>query len=123
MFVEKLLRRREMNKIVFLFSLVVSVSFIIADFALAYPVADTIRYPLDSYVVGANHFGKYNLLDNDKWHLGDDARATAGTSVFAIGSGQVKHAGINTGYGGMYIIEHNVNGDKVCALYMHMHFR
>src|SRR3989338_11467157 len=98
----------------------------------SYPVADTIRYPLDSYVVGANHFGAKGLVREGSWHLGDDTSAVAGTNVYAIGAGIVRHAQYHApywkddkyygNYGGMYIIEHNVNGDKVCALYVHMNF-
>jgi len=111
-----------MNKLVTLFLLVVSWLLIGTNQAWSYPVADSVRYPLDDYVVGENDFGAYSLVREDKWHLGDDVSATAGTNVFAIGNGIVRHAAIHTGYGGMYIIEHNVNGEKVCALYVHMNF-
>ncbi|OGY52884.1 MAG: hypothetical protein A3B15_01805 [Candidatus Buchananbacteria bacterium RIFCSPLOWO2_01_FULL_45_31] len=102
--------------------------------AWPYLVADTVRYPLDNYVVGSNYFGRYNLLGNNKWHLGDDASAIAGTNVYAIGNGIVRHAAyhppsydangllVSRNYGGMYIIEHDVNGEKTCALYVHMNF-
>ena len=98
----------------------------------SYPTADTLRCSLDSYVVGDNYFSRYNLLDNNKWHLGDDCGANAGTNVYAIGAGIVRHAQYHapywqdgtyhSNYGGMYIIEHDVNGEKVCALYVHMNF-
>lgn len=91
-------------------------------FSWAYPIADTLQYPLDSYIVGANHFGAYDLVRANSWHLGDDVAATAGTSVFAAGNGVVRRAQIQNGYGGTYIIEHNVNGEKMCALYVHMDF-
>ncbi len=125
-------RRREMNKIVRLLLVVASVFFMTTDSTWSYPVADTLRYPLDSYVVGDNYFSRYNLLNNNKWHLGDDCGANAGTNVYAIGAGIIRHAQYHApywndgqyypNYGGMYIIEHNVNGEKVCALYVHMNF-
>jgi hypothetical protein len=87
-----------------------------------YQIADTLRYPLDSYVVGANYFGRYDLVRANSWHLGDDVAATAGTNVFAIGNGIVRRAQVQNGYGGTYIIEHDIGGEKVCALYTHLNF-
>jgi len=109
-----------MNKIVWLFLLAVLGFFAITNSAWSYPIADTLRYPLDSYVVGANHFGAYGLVRKNKWHLGEDVAATAGNNVFVAGDGIVRRAQIQNGYGGMYIIEHNINGEILCALYVHM---
>ena len=125
-------RRTKMNTLARLLLLVTVWFLLVANHTWSYPVADTLRYPLDNYVVGANHFGAYNLLGNNKWHLGDDCIAISGTNVYAIGAGIVRHAGYHApywrdgqyyrNYGGMYIIEHNVNGEKVCFLYVHMNF-
>lgn len=106
----------------------------IAGSVWAYPVAYDLQYPLNNYVVGVNGFDSYNILGNSKWHLGDDCAATAGDEVYAIGDGVVRHAQYHSpiynsdgslnvrNYGGMYIIEHNVNGEKVCAIYVHMNY-
>ena len=124
--------RKKMSKFTEFLLLVTLWSLVGKSDAWSYPVADTIRYPLDSYVVGANHFGAKGLVREGSWHLGDDTSAVAGTNVYAIGAGIVRHAQYHApywkddkyygNYGGMYIIEHNVNGDKVCALYVHMNF-
>ena len=87
----------------------------------AYQTADTFRFPLDSYVVGSNHFWTYNLIGNNKWHLGEDSTAAANTTVRSIGNGIVRRAQVQGGYGGTYIIEHTLPlGEKVCSLYGHM---
>jgi len=121
-----------MNKMAKWFLVVVSMFFMSIDTAVAYPVTDTVRYPLDSYVVVGNCFGAYNKIGNSKWHLGDDCTAVAGTKVYAISNGIVRHANYHgpywkdgkyfRNYGGMYIIEHDVSSEKVCALYVHMKF-
>src|SRR3989339_943171 len=102
--------------------------------SVGYPTADSLQFPFDDYLSkkGSNIFSTYNAIGNLKWHLGDDVEARAGDDIYAIGAGIVRHAEYHTprwvdgkyyrNYGGMYIIEHNVNGEKVCALYVHMNF-
>jgi len=89
----------------------------------AYQVADSFSFPLDSYVVGSNCFGRYGLVIAKNWHLGEDATAVAGTNVKTIAKGIVKDARTHTGYGGMYIIEHTLlSGEKLCSIYPHMDY-
>jgi hypothetical protein len=85
-------------------------------------IIDNLQAPLNNYVVPCNHLGtKDTCVENGKWHLGEDANASAGTDVYAIGYGTIKRAQTQAGYGGMYIIEHTLpTGEKVSALYAHM---
>ena len=87
-----------------------------------YPIADGLRFPLENYNIGNNCFGAYGLVEEGKWHLGEDANAPAGTPVYAVGNGKIMHAQSHTGYGGMYIIEMTMSeGEKVCWLSAHMY--
>jgi hypothetical protein len=104
--------------------------------SFGYPTADSLQFPLDNYLSkkGENYFGRKDYVEIGKWHLGDDVDAKAGNNIYASGNGIVRHAAyhapkydangklITRNYGGMYIVEHNVNGEKICALYVHMNF-
>jgi len=88
-----------------------------------YDIADSFRFPLNSYVLGCNPFWGVCVKP---WHTGEDSTATAGTSVYAPSNGEVKHAQYHSGdknYGGMYIIEFTLpNGEKGCLVFGHMNF-
>ena len=104
--------------------------------SFGYPTADSLQFTLDNYLQkkGENYFSRKDYVEIGKWHLGDDVDAKAGNNIYVIGNGIVRHAAyhapkydtngklITRNYGGMYIIEHNVNGEKICALYVHMNF-
>lgn len=101
---------------------------ITTSFAAVYPTAGSLQFPTSGYLQskGNNVFGASNVIENGKWHLGDDINAKASNNIYAMGAGIVRHAAYHSprlvdgkyyrNYGGMYIIEHNVNGEKVCAL-------
>ncbi|MBU1998196.1 MAG: peptidoglycan DD-metalloendopeptidase family protein, partial [Candidatus Omnitrophica bacterium] len=104
--------------------------------SFGFQVAQTFQFPLENYYVPCNDVGtKDECVKNDKWHLGEDASAKSGVTVYSIGNGVVKHAGdhplkydssgnIIRNYGGMYIIEHVLpTGEKVCSLFAHMDFK
>lgn len=118
-------------------TLVVSILFVLFlgyDLAISYDVADKFYFPLESYSRGSNILGTYNAVGNSKYHLGEDAEASATAKVYAVGNGQVKHArnhpasydgsgNLIRNYGGVYIIEHTLSsGEKVCSLYAHLNF-
>ncbi len=59
------------------------------------------------------------------YHTGADAETTTDEKnidipIQAIANGTVVFAGHVNGYGGVIIIEHNVNGEKITALYGHL---
>lgn len=59
------------------------------------------------------------------YHSGADAEATTAEAktnvdVVAVADGQVVYSGSLSGYGGIVIIAHTVNGEKVLALYGHL---
>jgi hypothetical protein len=99
------------------------VIFFVFDAGFAYEEVNVLQFPLESYSAGANKCGTFNLVVRNKYHLGEDASASAGTEVYAVGNGKIMRARIQTGYGGIYIIEHSLpNGEKFCSLYAHLNF-
>jgi len=123
-----------MNSNIFLERLIFGMIFFLV-FLPATSIADSLfQMPLDNYIKGENVYGSFNMISNQKWHLGEDAKAVAATSVKAIAYGIVKHAqnhpmyydadgDLVKNYGGMYIIEHTLlSGEKICSLYAHMDF-
>ncbi|NQV13249.1 MAG: VCBS repeat domain-containing M23 family metallopeptidase [Parcubacteria group bacterium] len=79
--------------------------------------ADSFVYPLKSYVLTSD-FG------DDRggiYHLGEDAAGAAGTAVYSIGNGYIKHIGEHTRFGTVVLIEHTITGrGKVVSLYGHL---
>lgn len=93
-------------------------------------VATKFNYPPSNWKVGCNNFWG-TCFRPKEWHLGDDATANAGTEVFSIATGIVKHAQyhplqvingtIKQNYGGLIIIEHYIGDEQwVCSLYGHL---
>ncbi len=86
-------------------------------------LAGTWQHPLDGWTVDGYKFGEFVMYLN-KYHLADDAFATAGTPVFATANGTVKALHNFSGYqnyGGLVLIEHqNVDGSLVVSLYGHL---
>ena len=80
-------------------------------------VADSFIYPLKNYHV-VSDFG------DDRggiYHLGEDAMGAAGTAVYSIGNGYVKHVGEHTRFGTVILIEHTLSsGAKIVSLYGHL---
>ncbi len=97
---------------------------LVSSVGWSYPIADSLRFPLDVYHVSCNYFGAKDIcVKNGKWHLGEDSIAKAGTSVYAPGNGSTREAQTHGGYGGMYIIESTLpNGEKVCFIIPHLDY-
>ncbi|WP_137843359.1 M23 family metallopeptidase [Microbacterium sp. 2FI] len=55
------------------------------------------------------------------FHEGSDLAAAMGTPILAIADGVVAFAGLRGGYGGLIILEHTVNGQRVASFYAHMY--
>lgn len=55
-----------------------------------------------------------------KLHTGTDYAAPDGTPILAVADGIVTHAGFTGTYGGLIIIEHTVDGQRVASAYAHM---
>lgn len=108
-----------MKKVVILLSCLLSIVFCCGD-GLTYSIADSFRFPLDNYNVGANYFGKFDLVRDNEWHTGEDTTAKADTPVYVPGNGIIKEAQVHNGYGGMYIIEHTLpDGQQICSIIPH----
>ena len=54
------------------------------------------------------------------FHSGSDFAAADGTPIYAVADGLVMHAEYTGSYGGLVIIEHTVQGDRVASYYAHM---
>jgi len=90
------------------------------------------RVPETSRVVFPLPAGTYTNTDSFGWrtdpytgrrafHAGSDLAAPAGTPILAVGDGVVSFAGPRGGYGGLIIIEHTVDGERVASYYAHMY--
>lgn len=56
-----------------------------------------------------------------RFHAGSDLPAPAGTPILAIADGVVTFAGQRGTYGGLIILEHTVEGERVASYYAHMY--
>ena len=88
--------------------------------------------PETSRVVFPLPDGSYTNTDSFGWridpytgrrafHAGSDLAAPAGTPILAVADGVVSFAGQRGGYGGLIIIEHAVQGERVASYYAHMY--
>jgi murein DD-endopeptidase MepM/ murein hydrolase activator NlpD len=76
------------------------------------------QFPLDvDWNITCNNFWSCCL---QCWHLGEDVLAAAGTPVFALADGIVKHTNTRTQYGNVIIIEHDLGGEVVCSVMAHL---
>lgn len=89
------------------------------------PVPETTRivFPLPE--------GTYTSTDSFGWrsdpftgerefHSGSDLAAADGTPISAIADGRVTVAEFSAGWGGLIILEHTVQGERVASYYAHM---
>jgi murein DD-endopeptidase MepM/ murein hydrolase activator NlpD len=89
------------------------------------PVPETSRivFPLPE--------GTYTSTDSFGWrsdpftgerefHSGSDLAAADGTPISAIADGRVTVAEFSAGWGGLIIVEHTVQGERVASYYAHM---
>jgi PKD repeat protein/murein DD-endopeptidase MepM/ murein hydrolase activator NlpD len=99
------------------------VMYSIDNSSFQYQVADSFRFPLDGAWMVLLDFGEY-YYDPDRFsgkHLGEDAKAPALTSLYAIANGVVKHNTYVNGYMNVVIIEHTLpDNSKVTSVYGHM---
>jgi len=96
---------------------------------MAYPVARKLTFPLAKYKISGLGFGDNvtsgRILGR---HLGEDARASAGTEVKCVGSGEVVYAALHPGsptkgnWGNIIIIGHRQQKAKkdFYSLYGHL---
>ena len=112
------------------------------------PVAETILTTLTAPTTGTGNTGNSNIpettrvvfpLPDGSWvktggfggradpftfepdyHFGTDYGAADGTHIFAVADGIVVHAGYTGTWGGLIIIEHTVQGERVASYYAHM---
>lgn len=70
--------------------------------AIDYP-ATTCYWPLRDYKLGGYDFG--TQTGSNRYHLGEDAKGAAGTSVYAAANGRVMYSGTASGYGGIVVVE------------------
>ncbi|WP_404434236.1 M23 family metallopeptidase [Microbacterium lacus] len=55
------------------------------------------------------------------FHEGSDLAAANGTPILAIADGVVAFAGLSGGFGGLVILEHTVDGERVASSYAHIY--
>ena len=60
------------------------------------------------------------ITGEHKLHTGTDLAAADGTAILAAADGTVTVAQFSGGYGGLIVIEHTVDGQKVATAYAHM---
>ncbi len=105
--------------VISLFFGVVGLDFAKADFS-ATGVAYSFRYPMDNYT----RFSLENFGENrgsGVWHLGNDISGPAGTPIFSIADGIVRHTGVHTRFGMVVLVEHTLpDTSKVVSLYGHL---
>lgn len=98
----------------------------------ATPVSDIVP-PIQEFKerITKKFFGTYVTPDNSPvqpekftgYHTGVDVEftdTTADIPVFAIADGTVQRANYTSGYGGLLVIEHTVNGEHFFSLYGHL---
>ena len=60
------------------------------------------------------------ISGEDSFHTGTDFAAPDGTPILAVADGTVTVAGFSGGYGGLIVIEHQIDGQTVATAYAHM---
>ncbi len=88
------------------------------------PIPADVQFPLASWAV-SQEFGSWNPAWAG-YHLAEDVMVPAGDSVFAMAAGIVRSVMLNNearGYGGVVLVEHDLPGVTVTALYGHVSSR
>jgi murein DD-endopeptidase MepM/ murein hydrolase activator NlpD len=89
----------------------------------AIPETSRIVFPLpDGTWVRTSVFGwRTDPFTGERaFHSGTDYAAADGTPIYAVADGRVTVAEFSGGYGGLVVIEHTVNGQRVASAYAHM---
>jgi murein DD-endopeptidase MepM/ murein hydrolase activator NlpD len=89
------------------------------------PVAQSARvvFPLpEGTWVLTSEFGPriHPITGEQSFHTGTDFAAADGTPILAAADGTVTVAEFSGGYGGLIVIEHQINGQTVATAYAHM---
>jgi len=95
--------------------------FSLAENNLSVAEAYSFTWPLDkwSFDMEGQKFG--TIRGAGIYHLGDDIGISAGSPVYAIATGTVKHIGVHTDFGTVILIEHTLsNQEKIVSLYGHL---
>ena len=83
-----------------------------------------LRFPLDNWLI-IQEFGVWNE-NFQGFHLAEDLDASPGTAVYAVADGIVgggfSGSGVS-GYGAVMMIQHEIGGETVTALYGHLSTR
>lgn len=87
----------------------------------------TIVYPIDDYV-NRTTFKLFNQEVHDRfngWHVADDLEITEDElekdiPVYAIADGKVIYRNWLSGYGGVLILQHEIDGQRIQSLYGHI---
>lgn len=78
-------------------------------------------YPVEPYIVHDGYADFAADRGNGVFHLADDAILPAGTPVYAVTDGIVKHIGTHSRYGTVILIEHNLRDEGyVVGVYGHL---
>lgn len=88
------------------------------------PLPADVQFPLASWAVSQD-FGTWNPAWGG-YHLAEDVIVPAGDSVFAMAAGIVRDVLLDdeaAGYGGVMLVEHDLPGETVTALYGHISSR
>jgi len=99
---------------------------IMAMFLVAWPLGSSAVILADDFVFPMKNYSLSSEFGDDRggiYHLGEDIPGSAGTPVYNIGSGYVKHIGEHTRFGTVILVEHtleNRSHDKVVSLYGHL---
>lgn len=102
----------------FVFGFIFLLSFLFSQNSSATIYAYSFIWPCENYEV-VSDFGEKRA--ENVYHLGEDIALSAGTPVYAVSEGYVKHTGIHSRFGLVILIEHVLpSGEKIVSLYGHL---
>lgn len=93
------------------------------DEAPVVPETTRIVFPLpEGTWVRTSPFGWRSdpITGERRFHAGSDFAAPDGTPIYAVADGVVVRAGYTDAGGGVIVIEHTVQGERVASMYVHM---
>ena len=93
-----------------------------ADESLPVATRIVIPVPAGSYFISSPFGMREDPLKPGLWrmHWGTDFAAADGTPILAIADGIVLWAGYKEGWNNILVIEHNIAGERVASVYVHM---
>ena len=95
------------------------------DLDLSPQIEPTLVFPVDEYVERRTYkgFGEYFSDRFVGYHAGEDAEYVDDASdvpVYAISEGVIRQQRSVSGYGGLIVVEHAIDGKQITALYGHI---